>query len=67
MACCFRTQMWRSAQNISGLTLQAAVPIGEQHLHSVTLRYAAPLYVKALLDRKWPIGRGALNGANRYI
>jgi len=35
-------------------------------LRSVTLRYAAPLYMKALLDRKWQIARRILDGVNRY-
>ena len=35
-------------------------------LRSVTLRCAAPLYVKALLDHRWQIAREILEGVNYY-
>ena len=35
-------------------------------LRSITLRHAAGLYTKALLDRRWQIARRILDGVNRY-
>lgn len=35
-------------------------------LRSVTLRHAAPLYVRALLDRRWQVARRILDGVNCY-